>query len=86
MGLDILYTVLSYPPAIGGRQSAMHALAREMAGAGHRATVIAQWPRKPRSYVWGSTVLSGPPRSYVWEGVPVRQLGFPLSRRAHMAP
>jgi len=86
MGLNILYTVLSYPPAIGGGQAAVHRIAKEMLQRGHQARVISQWSTQRDSYVLGSTVFCGPCKSYSWEGVPVHRLGFHCGTRLRMAP
>jgi len=51
-----------------------------------RVRVVNQWSRWRRDWLWGSTIFTDPAKSYVHEGVPVSQLGFPVSARLRMLP
>ena len=68
---NILCTITSYPPAIGGAQSHTHELMRRLAQR-HRVTVASFWDRNRTDWLLGTT-LTAPlqPRSYTLDGVSV---------------
>jgi glycosyltransferase involved in cell wall biosynthesis len=78
--MNILYTITSYPPAVGGAQLHTHQLASHLAQNGHRARVVTHWDRTRYDWLLGTTLASSPEsRDYSLDGVPVHRIG--LSRR-----
>jgi len=84
--MRILYIAPSYPPAIGGAQIYLHALARAIQNLGNEVNVISQWSDVRTDWLLGTTVLSGPASQYEYDGVSVWRLGFSFWTRVAMLP
>jgi len=84
--MRILYVAPSYPPAIGGAQIYLHALARTIRNLGNEVSVVSHWSEVRTDWLLGTTVLSGPAKQYDYEGVGVSRLGFRFATRAAMLP
>lgn len=83
---NILCTITSYPPAIGGAQSHTHELMRRLAQR-HRVTVASFWDRNRTDWLLGTT-LTAPlqPRSYTLDGVSVQQVTWRRDERWRLLP
>ncbi len=74
--MNLLYTLTSYPPAIGGAQLHQHLLAQQL-NQGHDVQVITHWSQNRTDWLLGTT-LKAPHTSYdyVIDGIKVHQLGI----------
>lgn len=79
--MNILYTITSYPPAVGGTQFHTHQLASRMVEVGHKVQVATFWDRTRHDWLLGTTLTapSGSLQAYTAGDVRVNRLG--LSRR-----
>jgi len=78
--VNILYTITSYPPAIGGTQLHTHQLSSRFVRSGHRVQVVTYWDQSRTDWLLGTTLSAHSQRfDYSLDGVPVLRLG--LSRR-----
>jgi glycosyltransferase involved in cell wall biosynthesis len=82
----LLYTLTSYPPAVGGAQQLQHMTARELR-ARHDIRVVTQWDRNRTDWLLGTTLLAPmTTRDYEIDGIRVRRIGLGLRERAFLAP
>ena len=84
--LNILYTITSYPPAVGGAQLHTHQVARELARADN-VQVITQWTEHRTDWLLGTT-LNAPrlTESYEIDAVPVQTITLTQRERWQLAP
>jgi len=84
--LRILYTLTSYPPAIGGAQLHTHRLACELR-ARHSIQVVTQWQTQRTDWLLGTT-LHAPPAACAYEidGIAVRAITLTPEVRRRLAP
>jgi glycosyltransferase involved in cell wall biosynthesis len=77
--MKLLFTLTSYPPAIGGAQLLQHHTAIHLARR-HEIQVVTHWDTNRTDWLLG-TIVRAPqePRDYIAEGIPVHRLW--LSRR-----
>lgn len=84
--MNILCTITSYPPAIGGAQSHTHELMRRLAQR-HRVTVASFWDQPRSDWLLGTTLLApNAPRTYNLDGVAVQQLTWSRRQRLQLLP
>lgn len=83
---NILCTITSYPPAIGGAQSHTHELMRRLAQR-HRVTVASFWDQHRTDWLLGAT-LTAPttPRAYTLDRVAVQQITWSRAERMRLLP
>jgi len=83
---NILCTITSYPPAIGGAQSHTHELMRRLA-LRHSVRVAAFWDQNRTDWLLGTT-LNAPvaARAYTVDGIPVQQLTWSQRERRRLLP
>ncbi len=80
--MDLLFTLTSYPPSIGGAQLMQHHTAVRLA-ARHRIQVVSHWDANRTDWLLGTTLCApSRARDYSLDGIPVHQLG--LTRRARL--
>lgn len=82
--MNILYTLTSYPPAIGGAQLLMHMLACWLKTR-HGVQVITQWNENRTDWLLGTTVKS--PSSqllYKIDGIPVNRIVIPEKAKLNL--
>lgn len=86
MALNILYTITSYPPAIGGAQLHTHQIARRLAER-HAVRVIMLWDKNRTDWLRGTT-LNAPvkPKSYTIDDVPVERITLTAADRRAIRP
>ncbi|MFM7220413.1 MAG: glycosyltransferase family 4 protein [Nodosilinea sp.] len=83
--MDLLYTLTSYPPAVGGAQLLSHHLIQQVQQH-HGVTVACHWQRNRHDWLLGTT-LGQPPAQRSWvEGVPVQQLGLTAWQKLALVP
>lgn len=84
--MNLLYTITSYPPAIGGAQLHTHHLAREMT-AHSGVQVVCHWDGNRTDWLIGTTVQApGEDRDYVHDGVSVHRMGLTLREKLSLLP
>lgn len=85
--MNILYTITSYPPAVGGTQLHTHLLAQELRRRHHRVYVASHWDNTRTDWLLGTTLLA--PReskSYAIDGVAVQRIGLSIADKLSIAP
>ncbi|MGB7250982.1 MAG: glycosyltransferase family 4 protein, partial [Phormidesmis sp.] len=84
--MQLLYTLTSYPPAVGGAQIHQHLLARQMKKNAD-VQVVSHWNQNRSDWLLGTTIRA-PKRAdnYVIDGIPVHCLGLSPLEKLKMAP
>lgn len=84
--MKILYSLTSYPPAIGGAQLHTHQVVKRLA-ASNSVQVITQWTQHRTDWLLGTT-LNAPHelQAYEVDGVPVQPITLTHRERWHLAP
>ena|SRR5258706_5651082 len=84
--MNLLFTLTTYPPSVGGAQLLMHQLARQLIQR-HTLSVAAQWDANRTDWLMGTT-LRGPleARRYTVDGVPVCRIAVPAAARRRLMP
>lgn len=83
--MDLLYTLTSYPPAVGGAQLLSHQLIQQVQQH-HGVTVACHWQRNRHDWLVGTTLGQPPPHQSWVEGVPVHQLGLTAWQKLALVP
>jgi len=83
--MDLLYTLTSYPPAVGGAQLHSHHLLQQVQGH-HGVTVACHWQGNRRDWLLGTTLAHPPPQHSWVGGVPVHQLGLTPWQKFALVP
>lgn len=84
--MNILYTITTYPPSIGGAQIHTHEVLRRLVGA-HRIRVVGFWDDNRTDWLLGTTIRVRPrPRRYTIDGVDVTLMHFSAIQKARMLP
>lgn len=83
--MNILYTLTSYPPAIGGAQIHTHLLAQQLVQR-HDLTVVCQWSTNRTDWLLGTTLNHPTPLSYQVDHIPVHRLGLSIPQKLFLAP
>jgi glycosyltransferase involved in cell wall biosynthesis len=82
--LNLLYTLTSYPPAIGGAQYLQHQTATKLSSK-HEIQVLTFWNRNRSDWLLGTTLNAGDhPDDYLQDGIPVHLLGFDWKTKAKL--
>ncbi|MBR8826554.1 MAG: glycosyltransferase family 4 protein [Gomphosphaeria aponina SAG 52.96 = DSM 107014] len=84
--MNILYTLTTYPPAIGGAQLHQHILAQNLKN-NHQIQVITHWNENRTDWLLGTTINA--PSSelkYTIDGIDVHRLGFSLTEKLKLFP
>ncbi len=84
--MDLLFTLTTYPPTIGGAQIHHHLLAQQLR-VRHGIQVVSHWDRQRTDWLLGTT-LKAPRRShnYVIDQIPVHRLGLSLGEKLQLLP
>jgi len=84
--MKLLYTLTSYPPAVGGAQTHQHFLAQQMQKS-HDVDVISQWDHNRADWLLGTT-LNAPQhkKAYTVDGISVERIGISLHEKLQMSP
>ena len=84
--MNLLYTLTSYPPAVGGAQTHQHLLAQQMKQ-NHAVQVISQWDRNRADWLLGTTLRAPQTeKTYSIDGISVKRMGISLSEKTLMSP
>ncbi|MFZ4639270.1 MAG: glycosyltransferase family 4 protein [Nodosilinea sp.] len=83
--MHLLYTLTSYPPAVGGAQTYGHQLAQALAP-DHRVAVASHWRTNRTDWLLGTTLNHPPASFYQIDGIPVHQLGLSAWRKLTLVP
>jgi glycosyltransferase involved in cell wall biosynthesis len=83
--MDLLYTLTSSPPAVGGAHLHSHHLLQQVQGH-HGVTVACHWQGNRRDWLLGTTLAHPPPQHSWVEGVPVHQLGLTPWQKFALVP
>jgi glycosyltransferase involved in cell wall biosynthesis len=84
--VNLLYTITTYPPSIGGAQIHTHELLRRLART-HDVRVACHWDRNRTDWLLGTTLrVRTEPGHYEIDGIPVTMLHATRWRKALMAP
>lgn len=84
--MDLLYTLTTYPPAIGGAQLHQHLLAQQL-NKKHNIQVVSHWSKNRTDWLLGTT-LRAPEISYDYniDGIKVHQMGIPCLEKLKLLP
>lgn len=84
--MQLLYTLTTYPPSIGGAQIHHHLLAQQMRSR-HGVQVVSHWDRNRTDWLLGTTLKApSQSRNYEIDGIPVHRLGFSWQEKAAFLP
>ena len=83
--MNVLSTITSYPPALGGAQQHFHEVALRLQRT-EELRVIRQWDRNRQDWLLGSTVFAPRVQPVAVEGIITRGLNFSLLDRMLMTP
>jgi glycosyltransferase involved in cell wall biosynthesis len=84
--VNLLFTLTTYPPSIGGAQLHQHQLALQFIKR-HSVQVVSQWDSARTDWLFGTTLKSPyPAKSYEIEGIPVRRITLSDETRRQLRP
>jgi glycosyltransferase involved in cell wall biosynthesis len=84
--MNILYTITSYPPSIGGAQLYIHELAKRAAQE-HSVNVVSFFNNNRNDWLLGTTLrVPSKENRYIYENVNVRQISFTKLEKFMMFP
>lgn len=84
--MNILYTITSYPPSVGGAQLYLHEIAKRAASE-HEVNVVSFFDADRKDWLLGTTLNSARNGcSYNCDGVSVRKIGFTQKEKLWMLP
>lgn len=84
--MKLLYTLTSYPPAIGGAQIHQHLLAQQIQKK-CAVEVVSQWDCNRTDWLLGTTLkMPGKDKHYSIEGIPVHRIGISPLEKLKIAP
>ena len=84
--MNLLYTLTTYPPAIGGAQLHQHLIAQQLKQQ-HQIQVFAHWHQNRTDWLMGTTI-NAPSQSkdYIIDDIPVHCMGMNLIDKARLLP
>ncbi|MGK7874696.1 MAG: glycosyltransferase family 4 protein [Xenococcaceae cyanobacterium] len=84
--MRLLYTLTTYPPAIGGAQLHQHLLAQQLQKQ-HEIQVVSHWSQNRTDWLLGTTVRAPlVSRDYTIDGIKVHQMGLSPQEKLTLAP
>jgi glycosyltransferase involved in cell wall biosynthesis len=84
--MRLLYTLTTYPPAIGGAQLHQHLLAQQLQKR-HEIQVVSHWNRNRTDWLLGTTIRAPSySHNYVIDGINVEQIGLNLAEKLGLLP
>lgn len=84
--MNLLYTLTTYPPSIGGAQIHQHLLAQQLLQR-HAVQVVSQWDLNRTDWLLGTTLLAPMrPYDYTIDGVAVHRIGLSVWEKIAIAP
>jgi glycosyltransferase involved in cell wall biosynthesis len=84
--MQLLYTLTTYPPAIGGAQLHHHLLGKQL-NKTNDVQVVSHWDSQRTDWLLGTTI-NAPSlhRDYNFEGIQVHRIGLSLSEKIYLLP
>ncbi len=84
--MNLLYTLTTYPPSIGGAQLHQHLLAQQLQGE-HAVQVATFWDANRTDWLLGTTLKAHTqPYDYTIDGIAVHRLGLSWGDKLRMVP
>ncbi len=84
--MQLLYTLTTYPPSIGGAQIHQHYLAQQLQ-LRHSVQVVSQWDINRTDWLLGTTLRApSVSRDYAIDHIPVHRLGLSTWEKISLAP
>ena len=83
--MNLLYTITSYPPAIGGAQIHTRYLIKEL-NHNHDIEVVSHWDKYRTDWLMGTTLNPQVPKSYLVDDIPVNIIAPNNAQRAAIKP
>jgi glycosyltransferase involved in cell wall biosynthesis len=83
--MKILYTITSYPPAIGGAQIYAHQIIQHIQKR-HTVAATCHWSENRTDWLLGTTLKQPAGRHYVIDGIPVSQLSLSCKQKLALLP
>lgn len=83
--MKLLYTITSYPPAVGGAQIHTHLLVQKLQE-NHNISVTCHWNKNRTDWLLGTTLKQPAAKRYVIDGISVEQLGLSLKQKLSLVP
>jgi glycosyltransferase involved in cell wall biosynthesis len=84
--MQLLYTLTTYPPAIGGAQLHHHLLGKQLSKT-NGIQVVSHWDSQRTDWLLGTTINAPSiDRDYNFEGIQVRRIGLSLSEKISLLP
>jgi len=84
--MNLLYTITTYPPSIGGAQLYTHQLAKTLS-ANHAVQVVSLWETNRTDWLLGTTLRAAQHvHNYQLDGIDVHRMGFNLLEKTIMLP
>lgn len=84
--MNLLYTLTSYPPVVGGAQLLQHQIAVHLKDR-HRIQVVTHWDQNRSDWLLGTSLLApNKARDYEVDGVSVHRLGLGWKERLSLLP
>jgi glycosyltransferase involved in cell wall biosynthesis len=83
--MNLLYTLTSYPPAIGGAQIHTHLLVQKIQKQ-HTVSVACHWSQNRTDWLLGTTLKQPASHQYVIDDVSVNQLGLSYKQKLFLLP
>ncbi len=84
--MNLLYTLTSYPPAVGGAQLHQHHLGVVLSSR-HTVQVVSQWDSDRSDWLLGTTIRApSRPCSYMIDGISVHRLGLARGEKLGLIP
>ena len=84
--MQLLYTLTTYPPAIGGAQLHQHLIAQQLKQK-HQIQVISHWNQNRTDWLLGTTINAPKdPLDYTIDDIPVHRLGLNFRDKIQLLP
>jgi glycosyltransferase involved in cell wall biosynthesis len=83
--MKILYTITSYPPAIGGAQIYAHQIIQHIQQR-HTVAVTCHWSENRTDWLLGTTLKQPASHQYIIDEVPVNQIGLSRKQKLSLLP
>lgn len=84
--MQLLYTLTTYPPSIGGAQIHHHLLAQQLRSR-HAVQVVSHWDHNRTDWLLGTTLKApSQSRDYDIDGIPVHRLGLSWREKVALLP
>jgi glycosyltransferase involved in cell wall biosynthesis len=83
--MNLIYTITSYSPAVGGAQIYVRQLVRKLKKK-HTVEIACHWSQNRTDWLLGTTLKQPASRQYVIDDIPVNQLGLSRKQKLSLLP